>query len=479
MSGSASAEPAARSTRGERFEQHFKTAQRDQSAVVPLRNNSAAVHVGGRGGKESPLAISGNPRKSDQDLPLEGEPAATALASTEAVDATTNKLPANLAISIDIVQNPAGDTDKKLVESTEADLTAEGDALSTMSTIGTEDAEAGVYAENADAEQVATTDVSSAGAGDQTIDAETVGATDQGQPLASSGESVVAEPSAAGISQGESLVADKASPEITAEPLAGIAPEPDIEASDKVATATADMGEEASVTNEGEMAFDPTLGMAGAAGNDAERAGQGGAGSASLSDASGGGRVTATMNPALGAAFAEQTVVDEQVTLRQPLDVAAVRETAARLDTEALIKQHLERDLPVRHSASDVTHRLSERLVLMVSRDIQQATIRLDPPELGKMDIQIRTQGDQVQVQVVAHQPMVRDLLEQQAFRLREMLEQQGFAKVDVNVSDQSQQDREQAQSRRNEFGGDADSGDAVEQPAQRRETVGLVDHYV
>lgn len=182
------------------------------------------------------------------------------------------------------------------------------------------------------------------------------------------------------------------------------------------------------------------------------------------------------------ASNATNTLVTDEATLvRQPMEAAAVRESVARQDTEALIKQHLERELPVRNSATEVTQRLTERLVMMVSRDIQTATIRLDPPDLGKLDIRITTTNEQVQVQVVTHQPVVRDLLEQHAHRLREMLEQQGFAKVDVNVSDQSQQERERAY-REGGSGGPGDQGEDGESVVLAdnvRRSVGLVDHYV
>ncbi|MFY0665873.1 MAG: flagellar hook-length control protein FliK [Natronospirillum sp.] len=190
---------------------------------------------------------------------------------------------------------------------------------------------------------------------------------------------------------------------------------------------------------------------------------------------------TASTNSAANNATANTLVTDETTLVRQPMEAAAVRESVARQDTEALIKQHLERELPVRNSATEVTQRLTERLVMMVSRDIQTATIRLDPPDLGKLDIRITTTNEQVQVQVVTHQPVVRDLLEQHAHRLREMLEQQGFAKVDVNVSDQSQQDRERA-SKESGSGGSSDQGEDGENIVVAdnvRRSVGLVDHYV
>ncbi|NMH65561.1 flagellar hook-length control protein FliK [Shewanella salipaludis] len=78
---------------------------------------------------------------------------------------------------------------------------------------------------------------------------------------------------------------------------------------------------------------------------------------------------------------------------------------------------------------------MKQQLIAMVSQGIQQAEIRLDPPELGAMMVKIQVQGDQTQVQfhVVHHQ--TRDLVEQAIPRLRELLSEQGMQLTDSQVS--------------------------------------------
>ena len=76
----------------------------------------------------------------------------------------------------------------------------------------------------------------------------------------------------------------------------------------------------------------------------------------------------------------------------------------------------------------------------MSTEQLQAARIQLDPPELGSLEIKIRVQQDQVSVAFSSGHQVVRDALEAQSPRLREMLEQQGVELTDVNVSDQQQQ---------------------------------------
>ncbi|MCG9737569.1 flagellar hook-length control protein FliK [Shewanella insulae] len=78
---------------------------------------------------------------------------------------------------------------------------------------------------------------------------------------------------------------------------------------------------------------------------------------------------------------------------------------------------------------------MRQQLVAMVSQGIQQAEIRLDPPELGHMMVRVQVQGEQTQVQFHVTQTQTRDLVEQAIPRLRELLAEQGMQLTDSNVS--------------------------------------------
>lgn len=96
----------------------------------------------------------------------------------------------------------------------------------------------------------------------------------------------------------------------------------------------------------------------------------------------------------------------------------------------------------------DAAGQLRERVQLMVRQNIQVAEIRLDPAELGQMQIRINLQQEQASVQFIVQQQQAKELLEQQMPRLRDMLQQQGIQLGEGQVQQQSrqQQDAEQRQ---------------------------------
>lgn len=84
---------------------------------------------------------------------------------------------------------------------------------------------------------------------------------------------------------------------------------------------------------------------------------------------------------------------------------------------------------------------LQDRVTLQAQQNLQEAKIRLDPPELGKLDLLVRVEGDRLSVQINANTATTREALMQVSERLRTELQEQNFVHVDVNVgSDQGQE---------------------------------------
>nr|WP_273693624.1 flagellar hook-length control protein FliK [Buttiauxella sp. S19-1] len=78
---------------------------------------------------------------------------------------------------------------------------------------------------------------------------------------------------------------------------------------------------------------------------------------------------------------------------------------------------------------------LTERLRVQSQLGVKQATLRLDPPNLGKLDLQVRTEDDRVFIQISATNPMVRDQLLQLSDRLRQdILHGQAYSQVSVEI---------------------------------------------
>ncbi|MBU3824773.1 MAG: flagellar hook-length control protein FliK [Candidatus Oceanisphaera merdipullorum] len=87
----------------------------------------------------------------------------------------------------------------------------------------------------------------------------------------------------------------------------------------------------------------------------------------------------------------------------------------------------LDKALTLHGSAEQNAKQLAQQAQVLVSQNLQEAEIKLNPSEFGAMRIQVRMEQGEVQVQFVASHPQARELLEQAMPRLREMLQQQGM----------------------------------------------------
>ena len=81
---------------------------------------------------------------------------------------------------------------------------------------------------------------------------------------------------------------------------------------------------------------------------------------------------------------------------------------------------------------------LGERIQWMVSQKMQGAQIRLNPAQLGPMEVRIQVHNDQASIQFSSAHSMVREALEAALPRLRDMFDASGVELVDVDVSGQS-----------------------------------------
>jgi hypothetical protein len=93
--------------------------------------------------------------------------------------------------------------------------------------------------------------------------------------------------------------------------------------------------------------------------------------------------------------------------------------------------------LPVNPQRPDFQWQMEQRIQWMLSRGLQTADIRVDPPELGTIHIRVTQQGDQTQIVFTSQHANVRDALENSLPRLREMFEQQGLNLAQTDVRDQ------------------------------------------
>ncbi|MFT5879630.1 MAG: flagellar hook-length control protein FliK, partial [Moritella sp.] len=130
----------------------------------------------------------------------------------------------------------------------------------------------------------------------------------------------------------------------------------------------------------------------------------------------------------------------EQVDFSQLIDSVRKQEQpelAPRILSKAPVLTEAEQqvlDKRVNLHNNSASSELHEKISIMAGKELQTATIRLDPAELGSLNIKLVVHHDQASVIIQAQNGQSRDLLEQQLPRLREMLQQQGITLGDTQV---------------------------------------------
>ena len=146
---------------------------------------------------------------------------------------------------------------------------------------------------------------------------------------------------------------------------------------------------------------------------------------------------------------------------------------------------------PVQVGHPGMSEAVVDKVMWLSSQNLKSAEIQLHPAELGRLEVRIEMNKDQAaQVTFVSANAHVRDQLEGQVHRLRELFAQQGMNQLDVNVSDQSLArgsqgggEEGQRRSRGRGMGGAGEeetlSGvSEIRQPSGGAAPRGLVDYY-
>jgi len=168
-----------------------------------------------------------------------------------------------------------------------------------------------------------------------------------------------------------------------------------------------------------------------------------------------------------------------------PAPLAALQAQAAKVDATGNPAMPGDR-IPARLGTQAWDNQVSQRIVYMVGKE-QAATLTLNPPDLGPVQIVLNVTNDQATVAFSSDQLDVRQALENALPRLREMMSESGIAlgnaTVDANVPDgrQQQQDSDRrAQGGQRGAGGltgdGQDAAPAVNEVAPRTRTVSIGD---
>lgn len=122
--------------------------------------------------------------------------------------------------------------------------------------------------------------------------------------------------------------------------------------------------------------------------------------------------------------------------------VATRESNAAQVEAQKTQQQTLQNqafDKAVNIQKPEAAQELANKVQVMMNQKNMVADIRLDPPELGQMQIKISMQGDSASVSMVVQSQAAREVLEQNQPRLKELLEQQGIELGQSSVHEEQQ----------------------------------------
>jgi flagellar hook-length control protein FliK len=100
-------------------------------------------------------------------------------------------------------------------------------------------------------------------------------------------------------------------------------------------------------------------------------------------------------------------------------------------------------DIPFQSPSWNQT--VTDKVMWMSSKGLKEATIQLEPPELGHLTIKVVVAQEQAKVSFIVQHASVREALDSHALRLRDMFAEEGIQLDDVDVSDQSESQQQNA----------------------------------
>ena len=123
-------------------------------------------------------------------------------------------------------------------------------------------------------------------------------------------------------------------------------------------------------------------------------------------------------------------------------------------------------------------NQVGQKVIWMVGGEEQSATLELNPPDLGPVQVVLNVSNDMASVTFSAQQLEVRQALENSLPRLREMMNESGIALGNATVnagSDGSQQQNQQGSGRPGSGGGHGVGGDSAVAEAAPRQRTGIL----
>lgn len=118
---------------------------------------------------------------------------------------------------------------------------------------------------------------------------------------------------------------------------------------------------------------------------------------------------------------------------------------------------------------------LAERIALMIQKGGNSAELRLNPPHLGRIEVQFTVNGDQASIVLTTASADIRDALQQSLPRLEALLQNSGLQLADSHITDQQSRHADES-TPQPPFSPVEDGGEPA--PISAPIVVGLIDTY-
>jgi flagellar hook-length control protein FliK len=159
---------------------------------------------------------------------------------------------------------------------------------------------------------------------------------------------------------------------------------------------------------------------------------------------------------------------------REPVAIAGLAQAQPAVMEAAQAAAAAADELSAQVGTDAWENQVGQKVVYMVGNEEQTASLTLNPPDLGPLQVVLSVSNDQASVTFSANQEEVRQALENALPRLREMMSESGIALGNATVNAGMPDGRQaQEQSARNGGGfngngrGRGDGGNTIEEPAR------------
>jgi flagellar hook-length control protein FliK len=130
-------------------------------------------------------------------------------------------------------------------------------------------------------------------------------------------------------------------------------------------------------------------------------------------------------------------------TLSSPAQTLSDRVGLGLTTTSAVASGQVKADVPVLDIQPSLQNAawsrvMTSRVLWMAREGVQEASLKLNPAQLGPVEVRLNMHQDQANVTFIAHSAATRDALEQAIPRLRESFAQHGLELTNADVSQQS-----------------------------------------